>query len=372
MVNQSNPSLDISSYLNQTQQVTELSKEINQIISTVFREVRCIKVSLFDGAAFYLDGQLHTIWSTPQVPHYFSTTTHNLKGHLNKYFKKDAFFVIFMAPGYDAPNKEFFDFMLSLDPQEKVISGLTLYDDKLEEIEVIRLERIKKRFVIFGLWPWQYVKYRKIKTIGQFKPFYFEPLRKEMFLANIEVDISQPSGNKELRLSGCALKTNLEEKIRIIILNNLPFGKLTLEELANIYLNHWPNLEESFNDFSHKIELFTYTAATHHTIFSAEKINLNKEASPDITVLFDYYLQGLDLFVRWHFLPLGYEDEDFPTTKERFYSLKGRLIKHSDFTLTAFNSVSDYPYLKDVEYACCRINEREIILNEKPLFCVTT
>jgi hypothetical protein len=355
-----NTSLEPDSRL--LQEIKPLSLDIFRIISGGFEEVRCIKVSLLDGSDFYLDSQLHTVWSTPHIPYILSVPIYNLKNGINKCLQEDFPFVLCSAPGYEIPTKEFFDFIFSLTSTEKKIKEFTLYNHKFEELEVIRLGPDKKGSFIFGLWPWQFAQYRKIQLRGEFKPFSFV-FNEELYLAEAEVELLQPTVNKRVILRGCALKSNPNERIRLIILTNLLGEKVSLEELARMYLNRWPNLEEGFQDFSRKIELFTYTASSQR-YFSTENLKFNQEGEQDINALFNYYLEALDLYVKWHFLPSGYEDKDFALAKERFYDLKVKLNKQKDYTLVTFQPPPEYPFLSDLKYACRRVNEREILLND--------
>ena len=349
----------LSPYLIQLQQVRELNSDIPRIFDRLFQEVRCIKVTLSTGNTFYLDGQLKTVWSISHIPYFFSTTLYNIKSYINKYFQKEHPFLLFMAPGYDVPTKEFFDFILSFEAGENRISRLTLYGNRLEEIENITLDENKQRFFVFGLWPWQFTEYRKVKQIGEFRAFYFAGLKKDFYLAEIEIELLQPTVNTRVTLRGCALKTALSEKTRIVILGNLAQENAPPEALAGMYLNHWPNLEEAFQDYSRKVELFTYTASSQR-FFSTEKLNFDAGAQADIPGLFNSYLEALDLYVRWYFLPAGYEEMDFSTTKERFYGLSAEIDPQKDLCLATFRPPTGYSFLKDLEYACRRINEREI------------
>lgn len=356
-------------YLNELQEVRELPLDIFEVISQLFKEVRCVKVTLSEGTIFYLDGQLHTVWSTPQIPYAFSTALYNIRSYIKKYFYSDSTCMLFMVPGYDAPTKEFFDFILSLEAKEKSISKLSLYDHKFEEIEAIPLSQTKKRPFVFGLWPWQFGQFRSVKLLGEFKPCPFECLKKELYLANIELELLQPTTSKRVTLRGFALKTNLNEKTRLVILSNLSFDEFNRENLAELYLSHWPNLEEGFQDFSRKIELFTYTASSFHSFFSPESFNLHREALPDLSTLFNSCLKVLDLYVRRYILPSGYEELDFSTVKERFYHLKAQLKQEKNYSFLTFQPPQGFPFLKDLEYACRRINEREIILADGKRLC---
>jgi len=355
---------DLESYLAQLQSTKGLSSDIFTVILNVFGEVRCVKVTLSDGSDFYLDGQMHTVWSTPHIPYDFSTALYNIRSCVNKYFKKKEFFPLFMAPGYDIPTKEFFDFLLSFEAEEKQISRLTLYNNKFEEVEAIPIEKNPKRSFIFGLWPWQFSEYRRVKKLGEFRPFSFSAGKKNFYLADIEVELSGPQAAKTITLRGCALKSGPQEKTRLIILSNFTPGECKSEELLNIYINHWPNLEEAFQDYSRKIELFTYTADSQHFL-SIEELKLNEESLlVDISKLLYCYLRGLDLYFKWHFLPSGYEDQDLALTSGRFYGLKTATRRESGYTIIDFKPPQGYGFLKDLEYALARLNEREIILND--------
>lgn len=352
---------DISSHLVGMQSVEALPPDIFRVVSSVFQEVRFIKVTLTNNTIFYLDAKLHTVWSTPSIPYDFASTIYNAKGCINKHFQGDSPIILFMAPGYDFPTDELFDFILSHDQTGAAISHLNLCGNKSEELEGVALDEDKRRFFVLGLWPWQFVEYRKVNKIGDFRPFHFETLNKDYYLAQIEIELTQPNTQQKLMLNGCALKASLSEKTRLIILSNLSEEAASIENLADIYLNRWPNLEEGFKDYSRKIELFTYTADSQR-FFSTENLNLlvKQESMQDINSLLDYYLKALDLYVRWHFLPSGYEEKDFSMANQCFYGLKALSRRQKDTVKVTFEIPSSYPYIKDLEYACSRVNEREI------------
>lgn len=353
-------SLDIIlTFLYELQLITRLDIDLSQLISSLTQEVRCIRINLTNGSSFYMDGQFHTVWSTQHTPFDFNATLYAVEGYVNKYLRDSSSFVLFMAPGHETPSKEFFNFLLSFNAEEKNFSKLTLYGNKFEEIEVIPVEQTKKRFFVFGLWPWQFSGYRKVKKIGEYKPFSFEPLKQDFYLAPIELELSQPNVPQSITLNGFALKTSQTEKIRLVILSNLP-AETRAEEVANIYLGHWPNLEEAFQDYSRKIELFTYTAASQQ-VFSTEILKLRFNAPAEIKALFANYLMALDLFVKWHLLPHGFEDKDFSSMKELFYSLKTTLKREKDFIKVNFEIPQWFQFQKELAYACRRLNEREII-----------
>jgi len=219
------------------------------------------------------------------------------------------------------------------------------------------------------MWPWQFSEFRKVKNISEFRQFCFEPLKKDYYIADIEIVLTQPYANKEFTVKGCVLKNSLEDKPRMIILSNLPENNKS-EEIAQLYLNRWPDPEDTFADFSRKIELFTYTA-TDQKFLPADELLLNLDFKNEtIEGLLSKYLQLLDLYVKWHLLPHGYEGKDFKTIREQFYVLAASITKEKQWTIVSFKPESDYAFSNDLEYACRRLNEKEIFLNDNSrLWC---
>ncbi|MDD5681433.1 MAG: hypothetical protein PHI59_09370 [Candidatus Omnitrophica bacterium] len=356
-------------YHNELQAVKTLEKDISQVIEEASKEVRCIKINFSTNDSSYIDGQMYTVWSTPYTPYDFSTTICNTGSYINNHFNNKLPLVLFTAPGYNVPTKEFFNLILGLESESKSITGLKIHGNKLEDLNSISFEVVKKRFFVFAMWPWQFVNYRKVLKIGEFKPFYFEPLGLNLYLSEIEVELSQPDMKQPVTLKGCALKTLLSEKTRVVILSNLTLEAGRPENLANIYLNRWPNLGETFQDFSRKIELFTYRGSSQR-FFSAECME-RLQASSHPKTTFENYLQILDLYVRWHFLPEGFKEKDFPTAKEQFYGLNAILKRGDGRTVVKFNPPQGYLFLKELEYACHRINEKEILFADNSrLWCL--
>lgn len=351
----------ISAYFTELQRVTTLSSDIAQGIETLFVDVRGIKIDLVDGDSLYLDGQFKTIWSIPHLPNYFSGTISKIKSCVNKYFRERSPFILFTAPGHDSPSSEFFDFLFSLDtPDKKYIRSFSLYDNQFKELCRIPIELAKKENFIFGLWPWQFVQSRKVNKIKEFRQFYFEPLKREYFIAEIEVSLSQPNIKKDITLRGCAIKTNLNEKIRLVVLSNYTAEELDLEFLCSNYLSNWPNMEEGFQDYNHKIEISTYAlSAASQEIFDTQE--LLKHPILEISVYFKNYLKTLDLFARKRFLPLGYENNDFSTVKERFYDIAASITRGKDYCSVLFTPPEQYAFINDLKYICSRLNERNII-----------
>jgi hypothetical protein len=351
---------DFSSYLNELQGVTSLNTDMVAIISRIFKEVLFLKITFPDESVFYIDGQFHTLWSSPNIPNDFSLTLYKINSYINKYFMEGHPLIFFMAPGYDLFPREWLDFLIKLGSTNKEIK-ISLLGGKFQGLETTNIPEPKNCSFIFGLWPWQHIKYREVEFLGEFKPFSFGPKKEEFYLAETRVKLSQPNTNQSVILRGAVLKRSRETKTNLVILSNIPSEKAQVIDIVRSYLNLWPTPEESLKDFSRKIELFTYSAAARK-IFSAENLPLFREMGLSIKENLRDYLYGLDVFVRWFFLPPEYKEMDFSTTKERFYNLRAKVKKQKDICLVSFILPESYPFLKDLAYAIARMNEKEIIL----------
>ena len=349
---------DLTSYLSLLQPFKSIPSDIARTISGLLQEARSVKMDLSDGNSIYLDGQFRTVWSTQYLPYNFSTSLFNLKGYINKYIYENSAFNLFMALGNESAGKEFFEFLAAMNSWTKKIKALTIYGNNMEEVKTIPFQQAGEFSFIFGLWPWQFTDYRVIKKLGEFKPFFFEPLKKEFMVASVELELLQPIDKQQVSLKGCVLKSGATGKICMIILSNLPPQKATIIDLALTYLKHWPNLSESFQDFNRKVEFFTYVGSSRPDI-KPESVGLNQDSS-DIKQVLSAYLQILDIYLKRNFLPVNYENMDFLQIKERFYHLKAVLKKETDFISITFQLPPDYLYRPDLEYTCCRLNEREI------------
>ncbi|MBU1922839.1 MAG: DUF4670 domain-containing protein [Candidatus Omnitrophica bacterium] len=356
----------LSGYFTQLQELKTMKLDLSRLSANIFTESRGIKMHFIDGSIVYLDAQMHTVWPTPYMPHDFSATVMSVKDCINRYFFKDGNLVLFMAPGYDIPTKEFFTLLLNFNSKHETADNLILYGNKLDELENIVLNPEDNHNLIFALWPWQFTAYRKVKRIGEFSAQRIDCMNKDFYLAEVEIELVQPTSMQSFSLKGCAIKLSLAEKIRLVILGTDEARSLV--SLANDYLCRWPNLDEGLHDFNRKIELFSCTGESQQ-VFNYEGLPINKSEPVDLKSVFSGYSEALDAYLRWHFMPSGYEKIEFSLTKARFYSQKAQLKQDKDKILYFFTVAHDYAYAKDLEYICRRLNERDIRVDDGQRIC---
>ena len=362
LIGQQIPQEKIDNYSLEVTQIKTIGVDIARIISEAFIDVRGVKLHFIDGSIVYLDSQLHTTWSTPYLSYDFASVAYDLKNNINKYFFASQPLVLLSAPGFDVPTKEFFNLLANISSPNKGLDNLILYGNELEEFENIPLKPKNNYSLVFGLWPWQFTTCRQIKKIGSFNSEHIEGRDEDLYLAPIEMDLAQPSTGQNISLKGCALKTDAQEKIRVVILST-DQGLLNLNKLAQIYLSRWPNLEEGFGDFNRKVEVFTYSGSTYN-FFSTEKLGFSlTETNLELGETFSNYIKILDAYLRWHFLPAAYIEKDLSFTNECFYSLPVEFVTSQNKVSVKIQINPGQQSLKDLEYLMRRFNERQVSLD---------
>ena len=349
----------ILSYLNILEQVTGLRDKIMQTINTLLEEVLYLKINFSDDSSFNLDGQTRTLWASSNIPYDFSITNYKIKSYINKIFRKNEPLVLFTAPGYDILPAHWLDFLIKCNSPDKQIINISLVAANGKELESITHSAANSYGIIFGLWPWQYIDHRHIDALSSSQFFVSQYSKMSFYLSDAIITLSQNSANKSVTLRGIIVKKTQDAQPELFILTNIPTDKASTEEIANLYLNRWPGLQESSKDFSRKIELFTYNASSRQP-FPKEKI-LNSNNINKLRDILSCYLDILDAYVRWYFLPPDYKKLDLATTKTRFYNLRARIQKKKGLDAVSFILPVGYPYARDLEYALARMNEREML-----------
>ncbi|MCX5714889.1 MAG: hypothetical protein NT033_08870 [Candidatus Omnitrophica bacterium] len=320
-----------------------LPSDATQGLFACVRPVRCLRVALSDSSSIYIDGQLHTVWSQPKIPYRLSTTISQAKSLVYDYAQKGSPLVFFMAPGYDAPTNEFFSFLKSSVASGNKISSFALLDSNQQEIEVIKASPGNKDYFLFGLWPWQFPSYRKIKLCGDFKSFYFDALKENCYIAPVEVELFQDPKEEMITLKGCALKTILNEEIRLVVLTNHRLDISSLDNFMRIYLENWPNLEPTFQDLSRKIELKDQSKGLEEELrafLRPENFALEE--------LLKNYLEALNIFSVFYFFPPTYHEGTLSSMKERFYGLNAAIKSQKGYSRVTFELPEDYPFRKEL------------------------
>jgi hypothetical protein len=337
--------------------------ELERITRQIFKNIRCFRITLSDGKTFCIDSQMHTVWSTLNIPHEFSTTAAELKTKLLPALKGEAPFVLFMAPGYDVPTKDFFYFLNALGNVSGGFDKCTLHGSASDEADVFQAPHAVKSCV-FALWPWQFTGYRAVKKLGEFSSFTDDTSGRSLYRARIEMELLQPELNQRILANGYALKTNPEEKTKLVILSCGPQTEDAGAASATAYLTYWPNLDEAYRDFSRKVELFTYAG---QTLGLAPASTAGPLSDTEETVPFlRRYAFALARYFREVFLPPSQNKMSRDILTSPMFCASSTVSRGNRMVKIVFDAGAA-AYFKDLEYACLRLNERCLHWNELPV-----
>lgn len=337
--------------------------KIARFVPGLFQENLCARFTLSDARTFCVDAQLHTMWSTLNIPYDFCGPSVHTRRWVADFLEGAAPLCLFMAPGFDVPTKELFFLLDGIDGNRASFTKCTSYGPENKEMEIIPCDQSRRRSCVFALWPWQFSGYRQIKDIAEFSPFADPVSGQTLYKAELTLELAQPDLKRSVLLSGYAVKNTPQDKLRFIVLSSNYAVSGSSDDAVCCYLRHWPHLEETFRDFSRKVELFTYAANTRRqfTVDSA----IDQRAPWDINSFIRYYLYNIDKYFRWHFLPEIYQRWSLEKTTELVYSLPAQ-IDQRDSCVSVILDASGAA-AGDLSYACSRLNERAIRFPEAGL-----
>lgn len=365
LINHKLNQVSISFFFSELQRIKNLSASALKIFNDSLARVCYLKVEFENQFVCFIDGEFHLAWSLNRIPGDFSAPLYCIDTYLYDNFNKDLPLSLFMSPGYEAPTKDFLDLARVFNNPEPKKIKITYYSEDSEEIKSNTFKLYKKNNLIFGLWPWQFIPNRIINNQENYRKIRIKSTGREYFVSPVEVKLSESDGPKDqgVIFEGYSLKQNLEDNVKVYILSNNSSGLNIVES----YLSRWPNLAETLQDFSKKVEIYNSLVKTSEQGNNIKKENV--QSSLDIYTAVNFYINELSNQFGHYFLPNAYKNADFKLLKERFYDLTVLIKNQEDTVFVTFTPTIDYEYLSDLKYACNRLNEAGICLaNGKKLW----
>ena len=345
-------------FLENLDQDSQLIKEAQAKLSGLLKEVLGLKVVLSDGSFFYIDSQLHTVWPKPNFPACFASPIFSVKQKLEDIFFRQQPLCLLFASGYESATADFFNCLESFSLVGRKISRIILLDNALEEIESINIPACGRQKIIFGVWPWQFQALEKLKINSEFSRILFRPLANKSFVAQAELELQNPKQKSGVKLNGYCLKSEPEGKIKVIILANSFDQKNGIKDIIMPYLYSWPSLEESFRDFSLKIEALVSQGQKPQAQAGMEGLKI--ETAKIFSGLCKNYFLALEFLSAKYFLPqdLTLKSQEF--LKKEFYALPAARREQIENTILVFKPKPENKLNKYWGYAFCRLNEKKI------------
>lgn len=203
----------------QASSIDEINSQIEPGSEVFTNKVLGIKFILADKTFFFMDAAFNTVWPDSHIPVDFSAALTRLKARLNDcLFLENNPLVLQVVAGYGEPKGAFWDFAASFGAQDpaKALSGIELYGELQGLLGIVEQVPAKKVNFIIGLWPWQY----KDKAVfGALRFIEYAP----------------------------------QGALRFCLLTNLKEESWPDQKVAQVYLEHWPFPEKSYQRLLEKI-----------------------------------------------------------------------------------------------------------------------
>ena len=321
-----------------------------------------IKFTLADSSFYFLDGNMHSIWSNTRIPKTFSNPIPKVKGYLDASVLVNNQPLVLQAPaGFGVPTEAFFNFVYSWQGRsDKAVKSIELYSQEDKMIEMPLQIPLRQNFFILGLWPWQFTQARNTDSLSGSGPFSLKLTNEDFSLTEARMLLRHPQTKAELGLRSVILKKDKQEILSII--TNIEKDVLTPQEVARLYLERWPNLESGYQDFLAKIESARQSNKEKELfLISAPDLAMPEDAL-DLRRILDLWRERLGEYCQIYFFPPEYKNSDISSLKERFYELEGQIAKQIGHCKIKFIVQSDFEYLDDLVYACQKANERDVRL----------
>ena len=328
-------------------------------------EVLCIGLVLNNGVKFYVDSQSRTMWKDPQkIPLQFCLTIDRTRASIEEIFFKGAPLWLNCILGYSLANEELLNLIYAFSqPIKFPILKLNLHGFDGKEIEGINLPQAKSRHFAIGVLPWQshearFLDLRRSEVSDtNFKGEEFQVISGRL-------ELSHPITGAKFNLNAVLLKGPKDIQPRISIITNIAFDQLSPETISRRYLERWPNLEEGCEDILRKIEARSTThinpleQALRQRFLKSGIFDSRATLSQAMKIL----LHLLSYYVTKSYFTASYGNVGLEEMLSRVYGLDGLIEQDKNYTIVKLEVPSDSAWKKDLDYACRRVNEDNLIL----------
>jgi hypothetical protein len=332
---------EIKKYIAQLKAALPLDEERLREISACRREVLAVQCTLEDKSSFYIDASGHTVWTGLRMPGELSAGLYKAENWRNEIIEGERPLILQAAPGFEAPSSAFLNFIHCFQAQDtsKALRCISLVGDDNKIIsENSQPIPSRKRYFIFGLWPWQYQKFRAPSSSG-----------------HIEV---RSNADPEQGISLRAIAYDSEKKEQVLtLITNIEESAGNDVSIRLLYRERWPNIEIGYQDFLEKIGHLS----SRNNLIAKGKImsNISFQGINPLKLLISWR-QELNCYCQRHFFPLAYQGVDFAVMKERFYGLKGRLEQEANGITIILYAPENFPYFEELRYGCLRVSEADV------------
>jgi len=333
-------------------------------IPQFFTQVSGFRFILADGASFFIDGQGICLWKNVQKG--FPVSLGKAILLLSKVFSGNQSLLLnSVSPKISVKNQEYIQIMELIgafcNVQSKRIHRLELIDEEGDILGSFdHVPQIQRRMVA-GLWPWEglFQRFFDAKNILEEGKISFDIAGRDLSFKDVEIKCDLDGKKKDIR--GILLFDPFMPVPFLILLTNVQKESMSAVDIVEMYVQRWPNMEKSVN-----FSILSDHSAWKNDLLTNKKpfFDVFLKESPfgrdPVWLAVDQFLFLLDRFCRRQFFPEIYEDSDFSMMRNRFYSLSGQVCEEEHRYWVYLTPPSEYPHMKDLEFAVERLNESGI------------
>jgi hypothetical protein len=352
---------------------------VNKLLPLAIKEVAKLSLeALFvridcAGESFYLDAQLRTVWPSPKIPPYFSTTLNKTIGYVNTAFKNPSPkrpLILQACPGYTALPPEMFNFIQCCEQAaDEPIARITAGTKSAETIKVWpQIEPAGKCYFLAPLSPWQYAQLQGTEIIRDFRQYRIGPEKEQMAVADAKIKLFNPQLKTNIIVRAALIRrkdlsAGRQEERLALITNISRRQERYIRRIADLYFFRWP-----------QAKLNTY----YDLMEQAHEEMLGRSQTPSIATPlmtvgysksplagFKFLLELLHRYCLRHYFPAGFAQEDLSSLRERVYRQGGFLKIKQRFYELFLHPFADKKLHSEIQLACQKINQSGIKFNDQ-------
>lgn len=329
-------------------------------VRKVCQEVLSIRID-FANQSFYLDGQSRTVWPSPNISPYFSTTLSKINSYVNHHFESPSLqrpLILQVAPGYTFLPKEVFNLIHCLErAQEEPISRIVAINKSGQTLAFWRNIQPKERcYFIFPLSPWQYARLQGTRIIRNFREYRLGPEREPVAVADARINLVNPQLNENIELRAALVRRKEE---RIALASNIsPHEERYVRRIADFYFFRWPDEKvKTYYDLLEEAHEEILTRS-RRDVYLTSLLTISYGQNPQ--ELFRLFLEHLNRIALARFFPSEYEGENLKSMQEKFYQQPGFLKIRQNLWEVFLRPFSQKKLQEAARRACQRFNQSGI------------
>lgn len=235
----------LDSQLTVNELVTEISKQSMPISGTRF--------ILKDNSAFFVDGQLQSIWRAPIRQAGLFTTYYKSSSYIEKLIKGEQLLSVFHLQGATVYLPEILNFVSALNGRnpDKTIKQIEHLDRNSNVVEAEVVDHSQPRLFFLGFWPWQLENISDFERKKAMAKLSWRGLETEYYYQIEEGPLSQPADTQYVKYNVIVFKNKPVGAARMGLLTNIP--KYNIPKYLSINnLYHWIDPENEYKEFTKK------------------------------------------------------------------------------------------------------------------------